>query len=169
MHCPNCGKGTSPEQKFCRSCGLGLEKFSQLLGEQLKAEAVEPARPAELALREKQQRVERWLGGAAATFVSLLVGLILFAIVYGVIIRQGRWLQGSVFLLLVLAAGCALGLVFYNETLKERLAGGDRAPEPSLSAPDTAQLLPEAHSTPVHGVTERTTALLAAERRRGEP
>ena len=29
MYCPNCGKTNSPEQRFCRSCGLGLEKIVQ--------------------------------------------------------------------------------------------------------------------------------------------
>ncbi|MGH9901852.1 MAG: zinc-ribbon domain-containing protein, partial [Pyrinomonadaceae bacterium] len=28
MHCPNCGKRTSAEQKFCRSCGMSLEAVS---------------------------------------------------------------------------------------------------------------------------------------------
>jgi len=162
MHCPNCGKHTSSEQKFCRSCGLGLETFARLLGEQLEAEAIVPSRPEAAALRERQRRVERWLGGAALTLVALLVGLTLFAIVYGVIIRQGQWLQGSVFALLVLAAATALGLVFYNESLKEKLAASP-APPPAPGE-TTAELLPEARFEPASSVTERTTELLAAER-----
>ena len=165
MHCPNCGKSTSAEQKFCRSCGLGLDRFAQLLTEQLQSEAVKPPSPAELALRERQRRVERWLTGAAVTAGGLLFALVLSLIVYSFIIRQGRWLQGSIFFFIVLAAGCALGLVIYNESLKGKLAAGPATPEPALPpAPGTAELLPEARSEPAPSVTERTTALLAAER-----
>jgi hypothetical protein len=35
MHCPNCGTEASAGQKFCRACGLSLERFAQLLAELL--------------------------------------------------------------------------------------------------------------------------------------
>lgn len=35
MHCPNCGTETSAGQKFCRACGLSLERIAQLLAELL--------------------------------------------------------------------------------------------------------------------------------------
>ncbi len=35
MHCPNCGAESSARQKFCRACGLSLERFAQLLAELL--------------------------------------------------------------------------------------------------------------------------------------
>ena len=34
MFCPHCGKENSIEQRFCRSCGLSLEKTAQSLAEQ---------------------------------------------------------------------------------------------------------------------------------------
>jgi uncharacterized membrane protein YvbJ len=37
MYCPNCGTKTSIDQKFCRSCGLSLEKTALSLSEQLPA------------------------------------------------------------------------------------------------------------------------------------
>jgi len=34
MFCPNCGKENFSEQKFCRACGIGLEKVVESLMEQ---------------------------------------------------------------------------------------------------------------------------------------
>ena len=36
MHCPACGANASPDQKFCRACGLSLERVPGLLAEQLQ-------------------------------------------------------------------------------------------------------------------------------------
>jgi hypothetical protein len=33
MHCPDCGSEAPASQKFCRACGLNLERFAQLLAE----------------------------------------------------------------------------------------------------------------------------------------
>ncbi len=35
MYCPNCAKVNSNVQKFCRACGLNLEKTAEILSEQL--------------------------------------------------------------------------------------------------------------------------------------
>ena len=37
MYCPSCGQATSTEQKFCRSCGLSLEKVAESVAEQRPA------------------------------------------------------------------------------------------------------------------------------------
>src|SRR5262249_16987598 len=33
MLCPNCGAEASARQKFCRACGLSLDRFARLLAE----------------------------------------------------------------------------------------------------------------------------------------
>jgi predicted RNA-binding Zn-ribbon protein involved in translation (DUF1610 family) len=35
MHCPNCGTEISKNQKFCRSCGMGLQMISEAVAEHL--------------------------------------------------------------------------------------------------------------------------------------
>jgi hypothetical protein len=35
MYCPNCGKENSPEQSFCRACGLRLKAISEVLAREL--------------------------------------------------------------------------------------------------------------------------------------
>jgi hypothetical protein len=63
MYCPNCSTKISPEQKFCRTSGLGLEKIVQSLGEQL------PTQPDETLLARKN-KLER-LGMNALTIFGL--------------------------------------------------------------------------------------------------
>src|SRR5215475_4912395 len=33
MHCPDCGCETLADQRYCRACGLNLERFADLLAE----------------------------------------------------------------------------------------------------------------------------------------
>ena len=62
MFCPNCGAKTSVEQKFCRACGLGLEKIALSLTEQLPTRADDNLPSAEKA------RLERWGLAALSVF-----------------------------------------------------------------------------------------------------
>ena len=79
MFCPNCGAKTSTEQKFCRACGLGLEKIALSLTEQL------PSGPDENMLSQKE-RLERWGVAALSVFGVGILGLILWGIVYKIMI-----------------------------------------------------------------------------------
>jgi hypothetical protein len=159
MHCPNCGKQTSTEQKFCRACGLSLDEFARLLTEQVPE--------ARARLLERQQRVERWLGRVSGAFVAMFVFAIIVAVIWGVIIAKGQILGGLLLLTFIIGAVASLSLVYYNESLKEKL-GQPVAPDPALpeSAP-TGKLLSESRFEPVPSVTERTTELLVTEERRG--
>jgi uncharacterized membrane protein YvbJ len=60
MYCPSSGNKTSATQKFCRSCGLGLEKIAQSLAEQAPTRLDED-------LQKRKRRIERW---ASIAFVS---------------------------------------------------------------------------------------------------
>ena len=89
MHCPNCGTRTSSEHKFCRVCGLALEEFAVKLAEQLPAVAGGREWAEELArLAARGRRVVFLLNAAAVTFISLVVGVVLYGIIANLIIEK---------------------------------------------------------------------------------
>lgn len=159
MYCPNCGQATSTEQKFCRSCGMSLEKTAQSLVEQL------PAVELNTHLRNRQHLVERLLyvlgGSAALVFVVSLF----WTIINKIIIGKGQVLAGLVFLGFVLAFIVFGLLMLYRESLLK--ASNKRlSTQPTLpQAETTARLLPESRIEPIPSVTERTTELLGAEKK----
>lgn len=158
MYCPNCGKTNSREQKFCRSCGLSLEKVVQSLVEQL------PAADIDRKLRERQRKVERWAAILATGGISLLILAVLWGIIYQIIIVKGQVAGGLVFLAFIVALIASALLFLYRESsLKaSRMPSSESAP--SLRA-ETAKLLPEPSLDPIPSVTERTTELLKVERK----
>src|SRR6185436_14203021 len=80
MYCPNCGKSNSAEQKFCRSCGLSLEKTVQSLADQL------PALELDKQLRERERKVDRLINIVAGSAISIVVVGVLWGIIYEIII-----------------------------------------------------------------------------------
>jgi hypothetical protein len=70
MYCPKCGTETSPDRKFCRSCGLPLEPVSQLLtGWPLNHQT--PTAPTEQGTSVDQRRRMLRLG-----FITMWAGLL---------------------------------------------------------------------------------------------
>ncbi len=158
MYCPNCGLATSTEQKFCRSCGLSLEKAALSLVEQL------PAVELNTHVRERQRRVERllyMLGGSAAV---IFVVSLFWTVINEIIIGKGHVLGGLIFLALILGFIVFALLMLYRDSLLK--ASSKRPTQPTLpQGENTARLLPESHIEPIPSVTERTTELLAAEKK----
>lgn len=168
MFCPNCGANSTADQKFCRGCGLKLEKVSLLIVEQLPAGSLAEAAPEEIArLLKSKQSIERLLVGIGLTAAAVFVTSIIWTLVFTIIIGKGAVLSGSIALGLILAGVVAVALVCYRESVLNALARrgvSDEKPAP-ISAP-TANLLPEPRATPVGSVTDRTTELLEVERKR---
>jgi hypothetical protein len=162
MFCPNCGAKTSIEQKFCRACGLGLEKIALSLTEQV------PEGPDENVMSEKE-RLERWGVAALSVFGAGVLGLFLFFIVYKTMYLQGKILNGLALLGMLIMFGCGLvaAILFAKAKEVEEAAGKRRlkTKEPSVVATPTRELLPEGHLEPVPSVTDRTTDLLYAEKK----
>jgi zinc-ribbon domain len=171
MFCPNCGAKVVGEQKYCRSCGLGVGKVSTLIAEQLPAGALENASPEEVArLLKSKRRVERALVGLGLTGAVVFVVSLILTIIFKIILDKGAVVQGSIFLAFILGGVVALCLVFYRESLLESLARRGALPDESkqkaVAAGETSKLLPDARFEPVPSVTDRTTELLAVERER---
>jgi hypothetical protein len=159
MYCPNCGKQTATDQKFCRACGLGLDKIAQSLGEQL------PARVDETLLARKE-RMEK-LGVAALSVFGLGLLSILVYMIGEKLLAKGNLFEALVILGFAIMFACGLVSVFLFARAKEL---GDEATKRQLptsieqSSP-TRELLAEGRMEPVPTVTERTTELLFAEKR----
>jgi len=158
MYCPGCGHKTSATQKFCRSCGLGLEKIVQSLAEQAPTRLDED-------LQKRKRKIERWLSIAFLGGFIPLIMVIVGMIIYEVIILEGAILKGLLFLSIVLGPAIALLLLFYREHLRQALAKRQTAQLTLTETGITGKLLPESHFEPIPSITERTTELLAAERK----
>ena len=157
MHCPNCAQRASRDQKFCRSCGLNLEKVFELLGEHLPA--------AELRLREKQRRIDSWvkrIGAGLGGIIMIVVSTKLFSEISAEI-ENGTFNIWKWITIISIVAGVValLSLVFYSASLNEKLKDRTASqPELSSDATSTKKLLSESHHISVPSITEHTTDLL---------
>ena len=161
MYCPSCGNQNSVDQKFCRSCGLGLQKVAQTLSEQLPTKL-------DVSLQQKKERLEK-LGVAALSVFGAGVAIpILWGIFYKMMWSQGKVLAGlgSLALVIVMACGLLSVILFAKANeVKETPAQGPLPDKPELHPQADTRELPEhsAPETPVFSVTDRTTELLAEE------
>lgn len=154
MYCPNCGAKTSTEQKFCRSCGLGLEKIALSLTEQL------PTRVDESLVSQKE-RLERLGMAALSVFGVGVLGVILYGIVYKLMITHGMLLAGLGLLVMLIFMGSGLlsTILFAKAKEVEKAAGKRQIPDANASTTPTRELLSEGNFEPVPSVTDRTTEL----------
>lgn len=162
MFCPNCGAKTSIQQKFCRGCGLGLEKVALSLSEQL------PTRPDEHLLSQKE-RYERLGMILLSVFGIGLLAMLVYGIVYKLMLTQGKWLGGLALLGFIIMGACGLlSTVLFAKAKEAEEAAGKRRleqKEAAVLATPTKELLGEGHLEPVPSVTDRTTELLYAEKK----
>jgi len=163
MFCPNCGAKTSVEQKFCRACGLGLEKIALSLVEQLPTRTDESLRSS-----SEKERLERWGMIALSVFGAGVLGLLLFFVGYKMMYTQGKILSALALLGIMIMGACGLISVLLfakaqeaGEAAKRRIQPKDA---PVIPAP-TKELLTEGHLEPVPSVTDRTTDLLYAQKK----
>lgn len=155
MHCPNCGTEAPAGQKFCRACGLSLERFAQLLAELLPDAEDENVTRARQRLRqlENAAKIAGVVAGLAAVILIVSMGV-------NVMIETGNIGEGILLLVfaVVVVAGALIG-AYYN-SLREKVSARQPA-QPALPLAETTnKLLHEHQSQVAMSVTEQTTARL---------
>jgi hypothetical protein len=154
MHCPNCGAKAPAGQKFCRACGLALERFAQLLAEPPPNGEDENVLRARLRLRQLEKAL-KIAGYASGSALGILLAFL------GVLTMIQSHIGGGVFLLLFgLGIIAAMFFIGYESSLKKQASG--RFPSlPTLAPAETTnKLLPEDQPRISTSVTEQTTARL---------
>lgn len=158
MYCPNCGTKTSIDQNFCRACGLSLEKTALSLSEQLPAKV-------DQSLQAQKERLEK-LGVAALTVFGISVlSLLLFLLGQKLIDKGLPGILAMVAALIIIFCGLGSVILFAKAKDLEEKSSKRRQPNLTSGTETTKELLSEGHFEPVPTVTERTTELLAVDKR----
>jgi nitrate reductase NapE component len=159
MFCPNCGANNNTGQKFCRTCGLNLEKVAESLTEQFPDSG-----KSDLA---RQQRMLEKFGSLAMCGFGVVavmgVGALLYTIITKLIIPgpAGNIMTGIFMIAFIIFATLLLAYVFFNEVLKDKKKKINLNLEKELpGGKDTGKLLDEGHLQPGSSITENTTGLL---------
>jgi len=161
MFCPNCAKENSVEQKFCRACGLNLEKSAESLLLQHP-----DAQNADLVKREALlERFGNFVFGGFLTIVLIAIGAIIYTIFVKFVLSGTSVIFGIFMILFVIFAALALAFVGYTEKIKEekKSVNPNWQKEQISEKQDTAKLLEDKPFEPVPSVIENTTELLHVE------
>ncbi len=165
MHCPNCGTEASDAQKFCRACGLSLERFARLLAgppPDVKDEDNDEDKDVERArLRLRQlESGAKLFGGAVVAIAWLAIASLIGGVGVNMLINTGNIVGGVLLSGMAVGAIAAEGLFIYYAALHAKVAARrPTRPEPE-PAEITNDLLPEQQAQIAMSVTERTTARL---------
>jgi hypothetical protein len=151
MTCPQCGLPTLSDQKFCRSCGAGLQLTTQPIAE--RATALEPQRASGDLVKDQYLRSRLVLWAFVMMFVGVAIGLVGKMILHEEIV--------TVVGVLVSLAGMLL--VAYSSISPARLKQQSSIPSSprELKQSQSTKQLPQGTDVEyVASVTERTTNLL---------
>ena len=159
MFCPNCGANNSTEQKFCRACGLNLEKSAESLLEQLPT-----AQSANLLKHEKLiERLGNFALGGLGVVVLFGATILIYTIVERFLVNGTNIYLAILLVAFIIFALLSLIFVIFNETLKEKKAKVNPAVNNGLEEKKSpAKLLEDKPFEPAASVTENSTELLYA-------
>ena len=155
MHCPNCGKESSVDQKFCRKCGFGLAPVGELIRAGAPAGEV-----AKLDQAEREalivRHMFRWL---AWGMIVLGVGVLMLVVDKSFDLGKVFKFMSAVLLLggtamasygVISAIGKGAAAALKNADVKKH----------EVPAPTTRELAGDAVPISTPSVTERTTELI---------
>jgi len=160
MFCPNCSAKNSTTLKFCRSCGLNLEKSAASLFEQIP-------NTQNSSLIKQTQAVEKFgnfaLGGLGVVLLTAVSAIVYF-IFSKMILTGTNVLFGILIIAFLIFAALSLVFVFLNESSKEKKAKTNFLLNRELNGQiETGKLFEEKHVEPAASVTENSTRLLFTE------
>lgn len=119
-----------------------------------------PALELNKELRERQRKVDRLINIVAGSAISIVVGAVVWGIVYEIIIVKGQVIPGLVFLLFIVGVVLFGLLSIYGESLRKTAETRRLADPQQRLGENTGKLLPESHLEPLPSITERSTELL---------
>jgi ribosomal protein L37E len=160
MHCPDCGTKASVGQKFCRACGFGLEKVEQLVADQRASATQETTGATGSFSDDWLRKFEKWAERALFALGGIAISLILWAIIFKLMIKEGAIFPGSMLLMLVIGVVLALFLVFMKEKRNNSASTHSNQQHRLPQAQETAKMLSEPNAEMSSSVTEHTTAQL---------
>jgi hypothetical protein len=155
MHCPNCGKQTSIEQKFCRSCGMSLEIISKaIIVHQSISDSDNPS------VKDDSSTLRRMGLQLFWGIIVLFMGATIVSISKKMV--ESDWLR--LVGLVTLMAGMILAIYAVLSPLWKQSSKSSQVTEPksTMELENRAQTLPELPTAPP-SITERTTNILERE------
>jgi len=158
MFCPNCGNKNSEQQKFCRSCGLGLEKVAQSLIEQFPTKA-------DRSLKQRKERLERFGVASLSVFGVAILSFILYNAFTGLMASKGVLIATLLTLVGLIVVGCGLLSVILFAKAKELNPASSNRQIPGPSEDVLTGKLLDPHRESTFSITDRTTELLTVDKR----
>lgn len=147
MYCPNCGKGNTQQQRFCRSCGLGLQTISQALVHELSATRPDGS-PVEMVKHEQRG----WHNPLVYGLLLLILGMVI--VIFGKKIAAEQLIADLGMLIGLLGIGLlgfrGVGLILFPPEPTPRS-------ETLLEGEPTNELPRALEPGAPHSVTEHTT------------
>jgi len=161
MFCPNCGKENFSEQKFCRDCGIGLEKVVESLMEQKILSAQDDKSLRKRILLETFGTVA--FGGFGMVII-IAVCAIIYVIVTKMILSGSSVLAGMLLTAFIVFGLMSVMYILFNESLKDnKLKDKQSEGREPIEPKNTINLLEEKPFEPAASVTENSTELLFIE------